>query len=99
MPSPAVVRFSRDMGITHSEFFRTLPTALATSSYTVQGHEVRVSDDTRRLVIRLSSESRRLLGALSLPTTQVHFIFSGYSSQDIERFMTHFDRAFQRGGG
>ena len=99
MPSSAVVRFSRDMGITHSELFRTLPSALAALPYTVQGHDVIINDSTRRLVITLSPESRRRLGALSLPTTQVDFTFSGYSSQDIDRFMTRFDRAFQRGGG
>ena len=87
------------MGITHSEFFRTLPAALASSPYTLQAHDVIINDSTRRLVITLSPESRRRLGALSLPTTQVDFTFSGYSSQDIDRFMARFDRAFQRGGG
>jgi hypothetical protein len=87
------------MGITHSEFFRTLPSALAALPYTVQGHEVIVNDDTRWLVISLSPEGRRRIAALSLPTTQVHFTFSGYSPQDIDRFMSRFDRAFQRGGG
>jgi hypothetical protein len=87
------------MGITHSEFFRTLPAALASSPYSVQGHDVVISDDGRRLLISLSPESRRRLGALSLPTTRVQFTFSGYTSQDIDRFMARFDRAFQRGGG
>ena len=99
MPEPAVVRFSRDMGITHGEFFRTLSSALPTLGYTVQGSDVIVSDDTRRLVIHLSPEGRRRIAALSLPTTQVHFTFSGYSPQDVEQFMARFDRAFQRGGG
>lgn len=99
MPEPAVVRFSRDMGITHSEFFRTLPAALPALPYAVQGSEVTISDDTRRLVISLSPEGRRRIAALSLPTTQVHFTFSGYSPQDVDRFMARFDRAFQRGGG
>ena len=99
MPEPAVVRFSRDMGITHSEFFRTLPAALASTPYTVQDHDVIISDDTQRLVISLSPEGRRRIAALSLPTTQVHFTFSGYSPQDVEQFMARFDRAFQRGGG
>ena len=99
MPSSAVVRFSRDMGITHSEFFRTLPAALAALPYTVQGHDVIINNNTQRLVITLSPESRRRLGALSLPTTQAHFTFSGHSPQDIDRFMARFDRAFQRGGG
>ena len=99
MPEPAVVRFSRDMGITHREFFRTLPAALAPTPYTVQDRDVVISDDTQRLVISLSPEGRRRIAALSLPTTQVHFTFSGYSSQDVEQFMARFDRAFQRGGG
>ena len=99
MPEPAVVHFSRDMGITHREFFRTLPAALPALPHTVHGHDVIIAEDTRRLVISLSPEGRRRIAALSLPTTQVHFTFSGYSSQDIERFMARFDRAFQRGGG
>ena len=99
MPEPTVVRFSRDMGITHSEFFRTLPAALPASAYTVQGPDIIVAEDTRRLVITLSPEGRRRIAALSLPTTQVHFTFTGYSPQDVEEFMARFDRAFQRGGG
>ena len=99
MPEPAVVRFSRDMGITHHEFFRTLPVALASTPCTVQGRDVVITEDTRRLVISLSPEGRRRIASLSLPTTQVHFTFSGYSPQDIEQFMARFDRAFQRGGG
>lgn len=99
MPEPAVVRFSRDMGITHSEFFRTLPAALGPTPHTVQGRDIIVTEDARRLVITLSPEGRRRIAALSLPTTQVHFTFSGYPQQDIDRFMARFDRAFQRGGG
>ena len=87
------------MGLTHSDFFRTLPAALPSLPYTVQGNDVIVADNTRRLVISLSLEGRRRIAALSLPTTQVQFTFTGYSSKDIDRFMSHFDRAFQRGGG
>ena len=87
------------MGLTHSEFFRTLPAALARTPCTVQGHDVIISDPPRHLVISLSPEGRRRIAALSLPTTQVRFTFSGYSQQDIEQFMVRFDRAFQRGGG
>ena len=99
MPEPAVVRFSRDMGITHREFFRTLPAALPALSYTVQGSDVIITEDARRLVISLSPEGRRRIAALFLPTTQVHFSFSGYSQREIEEFMGRFDRVFHRGGG
>ena len=87
------------MGITHSEFFRTLPAALPSLTYTVEAPDVIVADGTRRLVINLSPEGRRRIAALSLPTTQVHFTFSGYAPWEIDQFMAHFDRAFQRGGG
>ena len=99
MPEPATVRFTRDMGLTHSDFFRTLPAAVPGLPYTVQGADVIVTEDARRLQISLSPEGRRRIAALSLPTTQVRFTFSGYSSEDIDRFMGQFDRAFQRGGG
>ena len=99
MPEPAVVRFARDMGITHDEFFRTLSAALPALHYTVQGADVIITDDARHLLISLSPEGRRRIASLSLPTTQVHFTFSGYSQQDVDRFMACFDRAFQRGGG
>ena len=99
MPEPTIVRFSRDMGITHSEFFRTLPAAVPASAFTVQGLDVIVAEETRSLTISLSPEGRRRIAALSLPTTQVHFAFSGYSPQDVEEFMARFDRTFQRGGG
>ena len=87
------------MGITHSEFFRTLPAAVPASAFTVRGLNVIVAEETRRLVITLSPEGRRRIAALSLPATQVHFTFSGYSPQDVEEFMARFDRTFQRGGG
>ena len=87
------------MGITHSEFFRTLASALPSMRYTVQDRDVVIDDGARRLVIQLSPEGRRRIAALSLPTTQVHFTFSGYSPADVEQFMARFDRAFQRGGG
>ena len=87
------------MGLTHREFFRILPAALGRTPYTVQGHDVIITEGTRRLVITLSPEGRRRIAALSLPTTQVRFTFSGYSPQGIKQFMARFDRAFQRGGG
>ena len=87
------------MGITHSDFFRTLPAALPATPYTVQGSDVIITEDTRRLVISLSPEGRRRIAALFLPMTQVRFSFSGYSQGEIEEFMGRFDRAFHRGGG
>lgn len=99
MPEPAVIQFSRDMGITHSEFFRTLASALPALHYNLQGRDVVISDGAHRLVIHLCPEGRRRIAALSLPTTQVYFTFSGYSQEDVEHFMARFDRAFQRGGG
>lgn len=93
------MRFSREMGITHAEFFRGLPAAVAGRPYTLQQGEVLITEGGRRIAIKLSKEGERTLGSLRLPTTQVGFTFSGYSKPEVERFMAQFNLHFQRGGG
>ena len=91
--------FSREMGLTHAEFFRTLPAAMGGQTYVVSESRVSVEDDDRRLTILLDSEGERRIALLRLPVTRVSFEFSGYTQQDIDVFMKRFERHFQRGGG
>lgn len=99
MTEPGIIRFSRDMGITHAEFFRSLPSAIAGHPYTLRQGEVLIIDGDRGVTITLSRESKRVIGRLRLPKTQVDFTFSGYSTQEVETFMAQFNIHFQRGGG
>jgi hypothetical protein len=96
---PGRIRFSSEMGITHAEFFRLLPAALAGHSYTFQPDGVLITDGDRCITITLSQESQRILGRLSLPVTRVDFVFSGYAKPEADTFMAQFKLHFQRGGG
>lgn len=92
-------RFVRELGLTHAEFYRMLPAALAHRRHTVTDGRVVVAEGRRRVEIGLGPEGERRLGLLRLPVTRVEFAFHGYARSEIETFMRRFDLAFQRGGG
>ena len=92
-------RFRREMGLTHAEFFRELPAALAQRDYAVAGARVQVTLGSGSLRITLGSERVRRIAALRLPCTEVGFVFEGVDAAERERFMRRFDLAFRRGGG
>lgn len=90
---------NREMGLTHTDFFRILPKALHRYAYTLQNLEVVVVDGGRRLIIRLGPERVRQIGSLRLPKTEISFEFHGYSGEQITAFLGQFDRYYHRGGG
>lgn len=94
-----VTTLSREMGLTHAEFFRTLPSAMGATSYRVDGDRVFAEDNNRRLIIRLDAQQERRIALLHIPYTWVHFDFEGYQPQEIDAFMAYFESRFQRGGG
>ena len=88
-----------EMGLTHAEFFRTLPAALGDRPYRVEGAVVSIDDQGHKVTIRLAPESMRRIALLQVPVTRVEFIFDGHEPEQIESFMAHFARYYQRGGG
>jgi hypothetical protein len=90
---------SREMGITHSEFFRLFPLAAEGYDYAIEGDTVIVNRGHRNLTIRLSAEGERRIALLAVPVTHVEFEFNGFTEGEIGEFMGRFDRAYQRGGG
>lgn len=87
------------MGLTHSEFFRTLPAAMGELPYTVIDHQVQAHQDGKQLSIRLDPQQERRIALLRIPYTWVHFEFNDYSQSEIDQFMDYFNSRFQRGGG
>ena len=92
-------RFTREMGLTHEEFFRELPAALGHRSFVAEAGRVSVNLERGSLVISLGSEQTRRIAALCLPYTVVDFAFEGVGAIERERFMQRFDLSFRRGGG
>ena len=91
--------FTREMGLTHEEFFRELPAALGHREYVADAGRVSVRLDVGSLLITLGSEQTRRIAALRLPYTVVGFRFVGVEEIERDNFMQRFDLCFRRGGG
>ena len=93
------VVYECDMTITHKEFFRLLPKALAGLPYQKNANQIRVTDGDSMIRITLAEESTRKLASLSLPMTQVHIELDNVEEADMDRFISRFKLAYQKGGG
>ena len=93
--------FKRDMGYSKAEFFRILPTAVADYHHTVQGNRVIITDpdNSRELVLVLSSLPDRAIGMIRISRIEVEFSFRNFTVDERKEFMSDFDRSYQRGGG
>ena len=87
------------MGISHRDFYRIFPAVTGRSRFERTPDGVLYEEAGRRLRVRLSAESRRRLGMLSIPVTTIRLQFDGYSQAHVEEFMARFDLHFHRGGG
>ena len=95
----AVYRVTQDMGLTHVEFFTTLPAAIAHREYWVEGNVVRIEYEGRYVLIELGCEQVRKIALLRLPHTEVTFSFHHFTTEQRDAFMARFDLYFRRGGG
>jgi hypothetical protein len=93
------IQMTREMGLSHREFLRTLPRALEGRGYQRDGNTIVIDEPPRRLTIHLACEEKRQIALLQLPVTRVTFAFSGYTEAETDAFMQRFTRYFQRGGG
>lgn len=92
-------QFSREMGLTHADFFRTLPAAMGELPYQVNGLQVVSQQANKLLNIQLGSQQQRRIALLSIPYVAIDFCFRGYQAAEVKAFMQRFDSYFQRGGG
>jgi hypothetical protein len=94
-----ITRFSRELGITHSELLRALPGAIGHRRYTVRQGRITIQDRSGVVELRLCPQRERALGALRLPATQVVFTFTDHTPQQVRAFMDRFELYLRRGGG
>ncbi len=91
--------YRKEMSLRRSDLLRLLPRAAAPFEYDISENIIRIEAGEGRIVIRFSEEGLRTIGSLSFPVLVVDFEFSGFSNQQINRFLEKFDRTYQRGGG
>ena len=94
-----VIEYSREMGLTHDDFWRLLPRAMGEHVFERRHDEVHAKVHDGALLICLGPTLQRKIALLSIPYSVVSFRFEGVSKEQQLAFKTHFDLHFQRGGG
>ena len=90
---------TREMAVTHREFFRLLPRVLPDNPVHTGDNTAVIPLHGGEIHIMLAAESERRLGSLTLPVTLVTLHFSGFEADAIDDFLERFYRTFQKGGG
>lgn len=90
---------TREMGMTHRDFFRTFPAVARDVPWGMDGDTVVMAEKNRHLSIRMGAEGQRRIAGLILPTVDLRFEFQDYNEEEANSFMARFDLAFRRGGG
>ena len=96
---PDSILVQREMTITHADFFRLLPRALASYKFKISDQSIQVTMETGIVNIQLGQETTRTIGALELPVTHMKFYFKNTTDKETRQFFDKFDPAYQKGGG
>ena len=93
------MKITKDMALTRKAFFDTLPRALGSPDFVVDGDTVTLQGQGRTLTITFAEKETMKLGGFSVPRADVTLDFSGYDQADAEEALARFQRYFHRGGG
>lgn len=91
--------FTRELGLTHSEFYRSLPPAIAHHAFSVDENRILIDYGDRKVILELGPQQVRSIASLRLPYVEVRFTFEGFPVTQRQEFMARFERYFRRGGG
>ncbi len=90
---------TKEMGLTHREFYRTFASVAGTWAWQVSDDVVTLHHPVGPVTIYLEPERRRTIAKVSLPATTLRFEFATRDPSDVDAFMKRFDMHFRRGGG
>lgn len=93
------IKYARDMGLTHADFFRLLPAAMGPHTYRIKGSTVLGEISNGTVEIHLGEQQERRIALMCIPFATVSFVFRGVTKEQQEAFKANFDLRFQRGGG
>jgi len=93
------IAYSREMGLTHDDFWRLLPRAMGEHAYEIQGNTVHAKVHGGSLIINLGPPQERRIALMRIPFAEVSFQFTNMARSDQQAFKAYFDLRFQRGGG
>jgi len=87
------------MALTRKMFLDSLPRALDSDAYEMDGDVVTLNQGSRTFKITFVEQANFKLGGFAIPRADVTLELSGYSDEDADVAVARFDRYFHRGGG
>ncbi|ETX03610.1 MAG: hypothetical protein ETSY2_32990 [Candidatus Entotheonella gemina] len=90
---------TKEMGLTHREFYRTFPSVAGEWAWRVADDVVTLDHPSGPVTIYLEPERRRTIALISLPATTLRFEFATHDQAEVDAFIQRFDTRFRRGGG
>ena len=94
-----MVELKKEMALTRKMFLKTLPRALDTDAYTVNGDVVRLENGPCIFEITFVEKAIFKLVGFTIPRADVTLKLTGYSDEDATVAVERFERYFHRGGG
>lgn len=93
------MKVTKNMALTRKMFLDTLPRALDSDAYTVNGNTVTLVGGTSTLTITFIEQAAFKLGGFSIPRADITLEFDGYDDAEAETALARFQRYYHRGGG
>lgn len=87
------------MALTRKMFLNTLPRALDSDAYSVDGEVVTLISGSQVFEITFIEKPNFKLGGFAIPRADVTLKLTGYSDEDAKTAVKRFERYFHRGGG
>jgi len=93
------IEYTDDMGLTHADFYRLVPSAMGEHPHRIEGMTVYGEVFNGTVEITLGAQQERRIALMRIPHVAVSFHFRGVTQEEQATFKTYFDLRFQRGGG
>jgi len=90
---------SHDVQSTVGAYLKEIPGALGHMDFEVRGNRVIAHEGDKTVVINLSFEGQRHLGSPDLPMTKVDIVCVGFTDDEADKFLKHYNSYMLRTGG
>ena len=91
--------YTRQMAVTHKDFFRILPRAMGQHDYSIDNNTVHASIGDGSVTITIGEQQVRRIALMAIDYCDVDFRFDNLDEQQIVDFQAHFELYYRRGGG
>lgn len=91
--------YSREMAVTHKDFYRILPRAMGEHKYTAEKNIIQAPIQDGNVTIEIGPEQVRRIALMAIDYCEVKFQFDDLTEEQVTEFRANFELYYRRGGG